>query len=95
MSFRRAPAYRWFLVGLLFLIAIINFGDRTAFPSVFPLLQKDLGMSDVQLAALGALFLWGYAAFSPLAGLAGDRWSRRTLIIGSLTAWSAVTIVSG
>jgi MFS family permease len=81
-------------VVLLFLGAALNYGDRTAITAVFPLLQRDLGMSDVALAAVSAFFLWSYAVCSPVAGYLGDRFSRTALIAWSLGGWSAVTLLS-
>ncbi len=39
-----------------------------------------ISLSDVQLAAVGSLFLWSYAACSPFAGYLGDRVSRSRTI---------------
>jgi len=89
------PLYRWLLVGTLFLIACLNYADRAALNSVFPLLRRELGMSDVALASIGSIFLWSYALASPLAGYIGDRFSRSTVIVGSLAAWSAVMLFNG
>ena len=86
---------RWVALGLLFLAAVLNYADRTAFSAVFPLLKKDLGMSDVELGAIGSLFLWSYGLMSPFAGMAGDRFSRSSLVTGSLLVWSLVTGITG
>jgi predicted MFS family arabinose efflux permease len=88
------PNYRWKLVALLFAIGALNYGDRTAISSVFPLLRKDLGMSDVALAAVGSFFLWAYAIGSPLAGSLADRFSRSGLIAASLAAWSLTMVAT-
>lgn len=80
---------------MLFAVACLNYADRTAISSVFPLLKQELGLSDVELAALGSAFLWVYALCSPFAGMLADRYSRTRIIIGSMLAWSAVTILTG
>lgn len=90
-----SPHYRWLLVGYLFVAAGLNYGDRTAITAVFPLLKRDLGMSDVALGATGSLFLWGYAAASPFAGYLGDRMSRARLLTLSLGLWSLVMAACG
>jgi len=89
-----SPRYKWILVGILFLAASLNYADRGALSAVFPLLRKDLGMSDMALAAIGSFFLWSYALFSPLAGYLGDRFSRSALVTWSIVAWSVVTILT-
>ena len=85
----------WLTVGLLFACGCLNYADRTAISAVFPLLRTEFGMSDVELAGLGSFFLWSYALCSPLAGLAADRFRRSRLIVGSLFAWSLVTMATG
>lgn len=82
-------------MALLACVASLNYADRTSISSVFPLLQRDLGLSNMQLAALGSFFLWSYAAGSPLAGFLADRWPRGRAVAISLFAWSLVTIWSG
>jgi MFS family permease len=90
-----SPHYKWIALGLLFLASALNYADRGAITAVFPLLKKDLGMSDVALAATGSFFLWSYALASPLAGYLGDRFPRNSVIIWGLVAWSLVTIMTG
>ena len=88
-------ALAWRTVALLACVASLNYADRTSISSVFPLLQRDLGLTNMQLAALGSFFLWSYAAGSPLAGFLADRWPRGRAVAISLFAWSLVTIWSG
>ncbi len=85
----------WAVVAILFFCAALNYGDRTAVSSVFPLLRHDFGMSDVELGAIGSFFLLSYACGSPFAGLLADRRSRSRLVTISLLSWSVVTAASG
>lgn len=89
------PRYKWRLVAFLFFVAALNYGDRTATSSVFPLLRRDLRMSDLQLAAIGSFFLWSYAIGSPVAGYLADHISRSRLVAWSLAAWSLITLATG
>lgn len=86
--------YRWTMVALLTAVATINYADRTAISSVFPLLRSDLGSSDVALAAIGSFFLWTYAISSPVWGYLADRVSRSRMIFWSLAMWSLVTLAT-
>jgi predicted MFS family arabinose efflux permease len=86
--------YPWFVTGVLFFCAALNYADRTAVSSVFPLLRHDFGMSDVALAAIGSFFLWSYASASPIAGLLADRFSRSRLVVCSLLLWSLATAIT-
>lgn len=87
--------YKWTLVWFLFCVGALNYGDRTAISAVFPLIRSELGMSDVELGAIGSVFLWAYALASPLCGTLADRFSRARIIVWSLTVWSLVTLVTG
>ncbi len=85
------PLYKWLLVGMLWLVCFFNYADRQAIFSIFPLLQRDMHLSPVQLGIVGSSFMWMYALFGPAAGWLCDRLSRKTLVLGGLIFWSAVT----
>ncbi len=87
--------YRWAVVGMLWLVCVFNYADRQAIFSVFPRLQAEMGLSDVQLGVVGGAFMWVYAAALPLAGIVADRANRKGLILGGLLFWSAVTLATG
>ena len=53
-----------------------------------------MGLTDVQLGVVGASFMWVYAAAAPLAGMAGDRFARKTIVVGGLIFWSLVTVAT-
>ncbi len=84
--------YKWWVVFMLWFVCFFNYADRQAIFSVFPLLKQEMGLSDIQLGIVGAAFMWVYAGFGAIAGIAGDRFQRKTLIIGGLIFWSLVTI---
>lgn len=84
--------YKWFVVGILWFVCFFNYADRQAIFSVFPLLKTEMHLSDVQLGVVASAFMWVYASFGAIAGLVGDRFKRKTLIIGGLIFWSAVTV---
>ena len=73
----------------------LNYCDRQAIFTMFPVLKSDLKFSDAQLGLIGSVFLWVYGFGCPLAGLAADRFSKRWLVIGSLAIWSVVTTATG
>jgi predicted MFS family arabinose efflux permease len=87
----RAARYAWYIVGLLWLVWLLNYLDRQVIFSLFPLLRSELSLSDVQLGLLGTAFLWVYAFASPFAGYLGDRFNRKHIVVFSLAVWSAVT----
>ena len=85
----------WVVVGLLCVVATLNYADRMTIFSVFPLLKKEMGVSDLVLALLGSTFLWVYGASSPLGGYIGDRFNRKWAIICSVVIFSFVTFATG
>lgn len=76
---------------MLWLVCFFNYADRQAIFSVFPLLKTEMNLSDVQLGIVAACFMWVYALIGPIGGWLGDRFSRKSLILGGLTFWSLVT----
>jgi predicted MFS family arabinose efflux permease len=90
---RANPA--WLLIAYLWVCYALNHADRQVVYSLFPALQKEFGYSDAVLGLTGALFLWVYGACSPLAGIAGDRFSKAAVIAGSVGIWSTFTVLSG
>ncbi len=76
---------------MLWFVCVFNYADRQAIFSVFPLLKSEMGLDDVQLSVVGTSFMWVYALCGPFAGALTDRFRRKTLIIGGLVFWSAVT----
>jgi MFS family permease len=85
----RVP-YKWRVVAMLWCISFFNYADRQAIFSVFPLLEKEMGLSPVQLGLLGSGFAWVYGLSAPFAGMVVDRASRRAAILGGLHAWSII-----
>lgn len=81
----------WFLAAA----AALNFADRATMSAVLSAVRVDLALSDVALGMLGSFFLWSYALASPFAGVMADRWSRSKMVVVSLFAWSAVTVLTG
>ncbi|CAN5628986.1 MFS transporter [soil metagenome] len=79
---------------MLWLICFFNYADRQAIFSVFPLLQRELGLSTIQLGLLGSSFAWVYGLSGPFAGWFVDRVPRRNAILGGLQFWSIVCALS-
>jgi len=92
---RESRSYPWILVGLLWLIAFLNYVDRQALFSVLPSIRSELSLSDAQIGLLGTVFLWVYGVFSPVAGILGDRWTRPAIIVWSVLLFSTATLLTG
>jgi len=78
-----------FGLSLLTLVYALNFLDRTLIYILFPLLKKELVLSDLQLALLGTTsFVIFYTLLGVPFGRLADRVSRKRLIAGGLAVWS-------
>lgn len=97
MKFKSSKAYPWIVVGLLWVVALLNYMDRQMLSTMREAMQIDITEleSAVNFGRLMAIFLWIYGCISPFAGAIADRISRKWLIIGSLTVWSGVTLAMG
>jgi MFS family permease len=88
------PRYKWWVVAMLWLISFFNYADRQAIFSVFPLLEREMNLTPVQLGVLGSAFAWVYGLSAPLAGMIIDRVKRKTAILGGLHAWSLICMAT-
>ena len=75
---------------MLWCISFFNYADRQAIFSVFPLLEKELHLTTIQLGLLGSAFAWVYGLGGQFAGIIVDRVRRKTAILGGLYAWSVI-----
>ncbi len=89
--------YPWFVVGLLWVVALLNYMDR----QMLSTMQMSIGETitpikdPANFGRLMAIFLWIYGFMSPVSGAVADRINRKWLIVGSLGVWSAVTLMMG
>lgn len=89
--------YPWIVVGLLWIVALLNYMDRQMLSTMQEAMKVDIVELNKAEAfgALMAIFLWIYGLMSPFAGIVADRINRKWLIVGSLFVWSAVTFLMG
>lgn len=81
------------LFWILFLLNLLNYFDRQVLYSVFPLLQADLHLSDLQLGTLASAFMVVYMCYAPLVGFFADRTPRPKWIGLSALIWSGATLL--
>ncbi len=89
--------YPWVVVGLLWVVALLNYMDRQMLSTMRESMQIDIAElhSAEAFGFLMAIFLYIYGFMSPVAGIIADRINRKWLIVGSLFVWSAVTYAMG
>ena len=94
---KKSKFYPWVVVGLLWVVALLNYMDRQMLSTMQEAMKADIVELNKAEAfgALMAVFLWIYGIVSPFAGVVADRISRKKLVVGSLFVWSAVTYLMG
>ena len=94
---KNKKAYPWIVVGLLWVVALLNYMDRQMLSTMQEAMRVDIVELNKAEAfgALMAIFLWIYGFMSPVAGMIADRFSRKWLVVGSLFVWSGVTFLMG
>src|SRR5579884_569530 len=82
--------YKWWVVAMLWSVSFFNYADRSAVFAVFPLLEREMHLSTVQLGLLGSSFAWMYGLLAPFSGSLVDRIQRKKAVLGGLCAWSLI-----
>jgi MFS transporter, ACS family, D-galactonate transporter len=97
MNLKHTTYYPWLVVGLLWVVALLNYMDRQMLATMRPTMQVDIAelQSATNFGYLMAIFLWIYGFMSPVSGIIADRFNRKWLIVGSLFVWSGVTYAMG
>ena len=94
---QKNKSYKWILVALLWVVALLNYMDRQMLSTMRPSMQIDIHelQSATNFGYLMGIFLWVYGFMSPVSGIIADKFNRKWLIVGSLFVWSAVTYGMG
>lgn len=94
-SDNKVSRYAWVVVGLLWVVAMLNYFDRQLLTTIREPIVRDIPQTDMQFGMLTAAFLMIYSVLSPIGGFLADKYSRRIVIFCSLVVWSAVTWITG
>lgn len=94
---RKSKTYPWIVVGLLWVVALLNYLDRQMLSTMQPSMMLDIRELEEarNFGRLMAVFLWIYGFMSPVAGFIADSVNRKWLIVVSLLVWSGVTYLMG
>lgn len=97
MQLKEKKYYKWIVVALLSVVALLNYLDRQMLSTMQPSMEADIEAlkTATNFGRLMAVFLWVYGVMSPFSGMIADRLNRKWLITGSLFIWSLVTLLMG
>jgi MFS transporter, Spinster family, sphingosine-1-phosphate transporter len=82
-------------VSIVWLLYFLDFMARFGINPIYPLIQKDLGLSDPQVGLLGSVVLFGMAILVLPLSYFADRWSRAKLLSLMAMVWSFCSVLSG
>jgi ACS family glucarate transporter-like MFS transporter len=86
-------AVRWLVIFWVFVIAAVSYLDRNNISIAISSIQKEFGLSNVQLGAVFSAFVFGYAFTQPFAGRLADRFGPHKLIAFAILWWSLFTVL--
>lgn len=87
--------YKWELVLLLWLALFFNQADRQVFNVVLPSIRDDLGLTDARMGLVATVLLLVCGVLVPLAGVVGDTFNKKRIVVLSLLVWSCATLATG
>ena len=94
---KESKNYKWIVVALLWVVALLNYMDRQMLSTMRSSMQVDIHelQSATNFGYLMGIFLWVYGFMSPVSGIIADKVNRKWLIVISLFVWSGVTYGMG
>jgi len=85
---KKIKGLRWWIVGLLFTAAVLNYIDRQTLSALAPTIQKDLGMTDADYANIVNIFLIAYTIAYIISGRIVDKIGTRSGTLLFVVWWS-------
>jgi len=85
----------WYLMVVLYILYLLDFATRTVISPMFPILQKELGLTDTQLGWLSTIVLAMVGLLSLPLSYVIDRWRRGRMISLMSIVWSVASFCSG
>lgn len=84
---------RWWIIGLIFFVTLINYIDRLTISVLAPVITKDLGLSNTEFGTITTWFLLAYTISQAVSGKLYDRIGNKLGFIFSVTLWSIAAIL--
>jgi predicted MFS family arabinose efflux permease len=91
-----SPVYRWYVLGLLFMVATLNAADRYMVAALTEPLKIEFNLTDSEIGFLaGLIFAIAYTSIGVPLGFLIDRVNRSRMLAILVAIWSGATFISG
>lgn len=90
----RIPHFRWWIIVLVFLAAVLNYVDRQTLSALAPTIQRDLRMDDRAYANIVNIFLVAYTIAYVVSGKLVDLLGTRVGMMIFVTWWSVANMLT-
>lgn len=90
----KIPRFRWWIIALVFLAAVLNYVDRQTLSALAPTIQHDLAMDDRAYADIVNIFLVAYTISYLVAGRLIDRIGTRAGMLAFVAWWSVANMLT-
>lgn len=84
---------RWLIVGMIFLLTVINYIDRMTLSVLAPTIRADFGMSNEAYARVVTMFLLGYTLSQAISGKVLDRIGTRIGFMVFVGIWTVASML--
>lgn len=91
----RPTRIRYLILLMLFIVTTLNYADRATLSIVGSTLQKDLGLTPVQMGFIFSAFAWAYVMGQIPGGWLLDRYGSKRVYAWSIFLWSIFTLMQG
>jgi ACS family hexuronate transporter-like MFS transporter len=94
-SERRRPirGLRWWIIGMICLVTIINYIDRQTLSVLAPTIREQFGMSNEAYSRVVSMFLLGYTISQALSGKVLDRIGTRAGFLLFVSIWTVASML--
>lgn len=83
---------RWWIIGLIFFVTLINYIDRLTISVLAPVITKDLGLTNTEFGTITTWFLLAYTISQAVSGKFYDRVGNKIGFTFSVVLWSVAAI---
>lgn len=90
----RIPHFRWIIITVVFLAAVLNYVDRQTLSALAPTIQHDLSMDDRAYANVVNIFLVAYTIAYLISGRIIDRVGTRAGMVLFVAWWSVANMLT-